>query len=342
MITIFNEYLKEDAECVYKPGETLDKNDGALVYYYDEDARAFGIWDDPDSHEKMLVGTHHLHYHCDLVDREGNGPGDRWELKYAGRLWLDSKIISFWWHPPKEEFDDFLEILAEELDFAHNNLVGRHIDKYNGVDFSDPEWRVEVVVEPNGEWEEGKYFSRLYRHQTDLIPLKKYSGSEKWDEETLMKIHTLPPEQKRQMLLDMGYKPKRIKTPKGMSQAQYRNKVTRFKYTESFATFENTQNEKWSVKRYGNSHAVFYDGQIVGFDDKEIGDEFNVESELFNVELIYSIDEKSEEILPIYVCKNVWKIFDLVDQFDISPAVKQIAQKMAEKMYRQGFYIRVI
>jgi len=44
-------------------------------------------------------------------------------------------------------------------------------------------------------------------------------------------------EQKAKKLKELGYKPKHIKTPQGMSQAEYRNKTTKYKYTESFSNF---------------------------------------------------------------------------------------------------------
>lgn len=296
-------------------GKSLDVSDG----------RPFAF---DNSSDKVYIGNKGNYHGND----EGTSGLD--DVSFPGRFWIDDKIISFWVYPKEEDFKKYIDRLEKQL---HSDRI---ISK--GEKIFNNGWQIEVIIK-NGEkqvWDErySMYMSNNNTGEEVLIPIEEYVGSEDVPEEQRV-IHLMNSEEKRKALLDMGYKPKTYPTPKGWSQAQTRNKKTRFRFTESFDSFED---KKWSVKRYGNSHAVFYDGQIVGFDDKEIGDEFNVESELFNVELIYSIDEKSEEILPIYVCKNVWKIFDLVDQFDISPAVKQIAQKMAEKMYRQGFYIRVI
>jgi hypothetical protein len=90
--------------------------------------------------------------------------------------------------------------------------------------------------------------------------------------------------------------------------------------------FENFQTDEWSVKRYGNAHAIYLEGVLVGFDDKSIGEDYNIEAKFYNIELIY--DQEHIEDFGLYV----------VDGND----VKQVAEKYAEKIYRQGFIVKLI
>jgi len=66
--------------------------------------------------------------------------------------------------------------------------------------------------------------------------LKDYKTS-KDPSATEYELHLLNAKDKAKALKDLGYKPKPIKTPKGMTQAQWRNKSTRFRFTESFQNF---------------------------------------------------------------------------------------------------------
>ena len=74
-------------------------------------------------------------------------------------------------------------------------------------------------------------------YENQLIPLDTYDGSEDAPKEWIA-AHLLNAEEKSKRLKEMGYKQKHIKTPKNMSQVQYRNKVSKYKFTESFDKFE--------------------------------------------------------------------------------------------------------
>jgi len=93
--------------------------------------------------------------------------------------------------------------------------------------------------------------------------------------------------------------------------------------------------DKWSVLRYGNGHVVYYDGIIVGFDDKEIGVEENVKSKNYNVTLVYSTEK--EETATIFIVDYINKIFEN----DKEIVIKSIAQKLCEKIYPSGFFIKL-
>ena len=103
------------------------------------------------------------------------------------------------------------------------------------------------------------------------------------------------------------------------------------KYLKRFEELE----DKWSVKRYGNGHAVYYDGVIVGFDDKEIGEEEGVNSKLYNVEIIYT--QEYSDTMSIYVVDFIDKVFN-----NTNNAVKEIAQKIAKQISNQSFVIKII
>jgi len=100
---------------------------------------------------------------------------------------------------------------------------------------------------------------------------------------------------------------------------------------------EEIEEDKWSVQRYGNGHAVYYDGVIVGFDDREIGAEENVQFKNYNATLVYSTERT--EVITIFVVDYIDKIFQL--EKDKSPAIKEIAQKLSEKIYPEGFFIKL-
>jgi hypothetical protein len=146
---------------------------------------------------------------------------DREILDYAGRLWTDKKIIYFWNYPPKEMMPDFLEEMQEIF------------DKEQIIETINDEWFIEVPIDENTE----RGYYDLLKQKTKLIKIKDFLKSDeeigKWSEEEMNVIHNLPPEQKAKKLKELGYKPKHIKTPQGMSQAEYRNKITKYKYTES-------------------------------------------------------------------------------------------------------------
>ena len=104
--------------------------------------------------------------------------------------------------------------------------------------------------------------------------------------------------------------------------------------------FESEQN--WSIKKYGFAHAVYYKGVIVGFDDKEIANEEGVNSyNLWTITLRYSTDINDSEDIELYVPNYVGQMFQLEDEYDISPIVKTIAGKLAEKLYQPGFFIEL-
>lgn len=122
----------------------------------------------------------------------------------------------------------------------------------------------------------------------------------------------------------MGYKPKQYSTPKGMTQEQSRNMKTKYRFTESFDNFD--EDDKWSIKRYGNAHALYDNGVLVGYDDKSIGEDYGIEGNFYNIELVY--DTENIVDFGLYI----------VDGVDI----QEIAKEFSNKVYRQGFIVKIL
>ena len=126
----------------------------------------------------------------------GRGQKRSW-LDFPGRIWSDSKIITFWKYPSLFGFKKVLDGL-----------------KKNGFKV-DETWQVEVHPKGGG--------------LSLLIPIEKYSGeffdpnikpikSDNADE-----VHRLPPDKKSKELKDRGVTPGylKLKLPKDMTFAQY-------------------------------------------------------------------------------------------------------------------------
>ena len=103
------------------------------------------------------------------------------DVAYAGRLWINSKVMSFWVYPNVELFKNFIEKLEKELNTKIFN---------NG-------WKIEVI-ETEGEIKRRDvkkssfdYFFGTrdvkYSRNYKIIPIEKYVGSEDVPEEEKIK-----------------------------------------------------------------------------------------------------------------------------------------------------------
>jgi len=235
-----NKMITEDAEIIKIPSID-DSGDEMLAHYNSYDARAFGYISDHDDYEEdeigvMKIGRFSDDYHYELTYNKRGQRNTRYELDYPGRLWYDKKLISFWVFPPKGEMKQVLSDIEQAMSDLDDNY-------YEELNFSDPDWRIEVIS--SNDYDESnppKFWSRE-NYISELIPLEDYSGSEEWDKETLMKAHTLSPQEKEQLRQSglLASVPKGIgsrvhdeKLPKGMTPAEYKNKKTKYMYTENF------------------------------------------------------------------------------------------------------------
>jgi hypothetical protein len=89
--------------------------------------------DDPEeARYEMIVFEQDAHNFVD--DRKG-----RIGFDYPGRLWVDSKVISFWEHPPQNKIQKVLEDIEEAV------LLKTDYE----VDFDDSDWVIEVFNKPS-------------------------------------------------------------------------------------------------------------------------------------------------------------------------------------------------
>ena len=109
--------------------------DGSPLNFEDYDAYAFGY----DPKGKMLVSKAR-DTHTDLgYTNTGVGGSpyymfDSEDMKYRGRLWLESKVMSFWDYPTtKKIFNKILEDLQEAFNAKHPG----------GLNFTEDEWYIE-------------------------------------------------------------------------------------------------------------------------------------------------------------------------------------------------------
>ena len=159
MITKFDNFLNESPD-------TVDVDGFRDLSYYDNDAVAFACKANADQTElEVLEVGDEGQMHSD----SGLGEGDEWS--YPGRLWIKSKIISFWVYPNDILFKQIIKGLEEKLD----------IKMFNN------DWKVEVIKR------EGKVVKRDYSEEdiesyyyderqgydeSELISLDEYAGSE--------------------------------------------------------------------------------------------------------------------------------------------------------------------
>ena len=154
----------EDAEKIFKPGlsymDTVNVDEEGnrlkpIVSYEDRDCRAFGY----NEYGEMMVGKSNLVYHSNFPDIY-----DRMDLTYPGRVWLDSKYIAFWMHPPKEELEKLLSDLKKSL--SENGDV---------VNWDD-DWKLEIV--DDYRYVDGDYYKRTWDYNTKIIPLSQYGETD--------------------------------------------------------------------------------------------------------------------------------------------------------------------
>ena len=149
-------------------------------------------WDDPDAYPfgivdgKMYVGdpsgTHHEYTREILLKKrieQGNSntdlPNSRMQNKYAGRIWINKKYITFWKYPKSNKE---LKKIINDIAFA---LYKKYNIKMNI--WNDPEFKIEVNVSPEytaTHADDDKYMGPWAKYTEDsikLIPLKDYTTS---------------------------------------------------------------------------------------------------------------------------------------------------------------------
>jgi len=123
----------------------------------------------------------------------------RYAFKYGGRIWPSQKVMSFWNYPPTKEFPKVLKDLQKEIKLMNGNSI----DTVH-VDFTDPNWSIEVITEkinndsqPKQEWDVAK--------EATLILFDEYVGSENQSAIDQAKAHVMSPLKKLRRPQDSAY-----------------------------------------------------------------------------------------------------------------------------------------
>lgn len=98
-------------------------------------------------------------------------------FKFAGRLWYEKKIISFWEYPENKQ--ELLSIL---------NMLKDKMKKIYQVDIDLNEYSIEILTEKGEIFDDDNIY--------ELIPISKYVGSVEHSEETLNAPHLMSDKEK--------------------------------------------------------------------------------------------------------------------------------------------------
>ena len=275
-----------------------DPDDFYFLDYDDKDSIIFGINKDTGEFEIDNRGDDVM-THYDLPS------GGRRYMKFPGRLWTDSKVISFWEYPKdKDELDNFIEQLNNEKDLI------------------DDTWRIEIVVNKQGEpsLPKSKYWGYSEANpsytaanigeymvtKSKLIPITDYVGSLKRSKEELEKAHLLSPLEKEKLRrqgklkVEPGFGSTSPKNKREWRQALGESLITKFKMFENPNLVSYTNDEIKSGKPGKHTGVYMPWSEGVGF-------AYYLDS------FIYGIGKAHEDILKKFLIDN--NFVDL-DEFD--------------------------
>ena len=200
MITKFDKFnlIKESPDQVeYYVDDDDDNPDNISLNFQDDDTIPFFASVD-ENHSRILrinIG-HHGQYHSGMKYRGKN-------RAFAGRLWENSKIMSFWVYPNVELFKQIIKKLEKKL----------------GLKIFNNDWRIEVVIEDSGDINRVEYDPDIKDEDEDfffrpddqmygdnkIIPIEEYVGSQNIPEE-LMIQHMLNWQEKDKLKKEKGVK----------------------------------------------------------------------------------------------------------------------------------------
>lgn len=157
MITKFNKFLIKESP------DHIDDYKGNYLYVTDHDAVGFQC--DPNKDHTKVSEFY-------LTDERGYHSSMGEYRSYPGRLWKDSKVMTFWVYPNPTLFKDIVKHLEKKLKIKIFN---------NG-------WYIEVIKTPEGEiktkevkpGEDYSYGSLSFR-DAQFVPIEEYIGSEDVD-----------------------------------------------------------------------------------------------------------------------------------------------------------------
>lgn len=186
---------------LYESPDNIKFKDKRIIYQ-DKDAHAFIYYDVPKDANGGLwfsdqAGWGHSLFLTWISEKYKvtlpSSSNDGKRPIYFGRLWKDSKVISFWEYPKKPIFDKLMVELKKHVKI-------------------DDTWQIDLF---NKE------------HKPLLIPVDKYSGNEMFDVDGDLRkereLHSMSPVEKQKALKNQGVLPgyTKIKLPANMTFAQY-------------------------------------------------------------------------------------------------------------------------
>lgn len=188
---IINEEMNDHFSSLTESPDRVIIDDDKELWYYHDDAITFGF-----AKANNTLYAEKGKIHVALAKKYGLGK-TRYDFYYAGRLWLDSKIISFWDYPPKNNFFDLIKELENKLNvkILNNNwLVEVYEDTYEGKSILIP---VEKYM--------GEYYNPYEDEEYDLYYSDRTKWNKKYDshrdrehEKRFEPDHVLPPMKKKE------------------------------------------------------------------------------------------------------------------------------------------------
>lgn len=230
----FESKLNEDVANLTLKGKRLD--------YTDEDAISITM-----DHNNEFVsvaffaGGSHFDMWVDYEDRGLPIPHESGgDVKCAGRLWLEHKVMSFWKvdKPVKKYIDQI------EKDLKEKGHIKQSDSLYNSG------WLVEKYKkDENGN-----------ERPDGFMPLEEFTGKDL--DEKAYQLHLMDMTAKSKKMKELGITSKTVQAP-GISPVAHRDMRTKYKYTEkmkhlkSFKLYENPDTVRWMEN--GEKQKLKYD-----------------------------------------------------------------------------------
>lgn len=269
--------LKESPDFIYDIN--VDGKERKLYAdWNDYDAICFGVYKG-----KMLVGQSRSHMSLlgSVNPEMKNNTSVKEILTYPGRLWLNSKIISFWEYPSKTELPKILRSLKKEINKQGYGKISN---------FYDGKWLIELN-------DDGK-----------AIPIKDYIGKSSTTRKDINIQHNLSPLKKTSTKYIKGIGSE--KEPRGWIKGEpfaktrsrlYQEKLIRKHIKESlleeeYLAFVKFVEERQSGKKLNEIH-------IPTFLNKSIA---------FIRNLAKEVSIKFDDLLKLFLNKEVYKFFQKI------------------------------
>ena len=188
-------YLKK-----YEAAESVEFEDNWLEVY-DDDTLPFE-WE-IDNASNIQYGSPGSYHSENRNIRDGFNECE----SIRGRLWMDSKVMGFWSEVEKDDFTELILVLQQELDIKIFNNGWRY-DAYDGLESVDD-------FDPN----------KTYVDVEQLL-LHNMSPTEKEE------YYKANPDKRKEQPKGLGSRYYDEKLPKNTTTAEYKDKISKYKYTE--------------------------------------------------------------------------------------------------------------